>query len=458
MIACFFCSHLKASKSIFIPRSITTDNIFELAQTNYAVYHHEAAPGFMWFGAFLGMKSTNKTELARYFLPNCKACVKLDESGNGDIDPLWFSLISPKGSFYTSQLCLCPERTVIGGLLGAVYDFTERLWISANTTIMKVNHNVHIREYNRAQLGTIPGFATACDGLNNPTWTAGTLPCCSQTLIGIDDIQWKVGFDFYKCDTDHATLYVVGTIPTGQANRSEALFEPIVGSNHAGIGFGFDGDYQLLQCDDSSAASIMADLKYLYALHGCERRSFDLCANGDWSRYLLVVTQAAPLNSQPGINLLTLPVDVTPGSLIDLWLAFHYEHCNVNYEIGYDFWWHQKEKLCKKCPIQPGYGIQTLALCGINITSASTANISQAVAGSNATVTDVVFTPITDSQLNLNSGTMPRSLSNTIYGSVAWEFEHECDTLFFALNASYEFGAKNALAQWAFWATFGGEF
>ena len=406
------------------------------------------------------MRSTKPCELARYFLPNCKSSVIVDEAGNGDINPLWFNVISPAGSFYTSKLALFPRRSVVGGIVVANLDLCENWWVRVNTTVMHVKHNLNVTETNRTQTGTIPGFATMCDGLNNPAWIAGKLPCsCDQERTGIDDIQVKLGWDFYRCDdTRRITAYLAGVIPTGKQQTSKTLFEPLVGSKHGAFGFGFNGEWEAYDCD-AALVTLMADLKYLYAFSARQIRSFDLCKHGDWSRYLLVVQAGAPLSSQPGINLLTVPVKVQPRGMIDLWTALHFDRCEMQYEIGYDFWWRQKEKIRNAC-IAPGFGIQSLSGICSGGGSASTANISDGFAGPNSTGLDAAFTTITNKDLNLYSGSQPSSHSSTIYGSIGWNrYDDCCDIAWiFSVNGSYEFGTKNALNQWGLWATVGGTF
>lgn len=441
-----------SSKSFFRPRDISTDSALELSLVNYHRYHNPAE----WFSFYIKpffMKSTNKKQLARYFLPNNKTCVTLDESGHGNIDPLWFNLISPNGSFYTSRLSLAPERKVAGILFTLYAYITESIWLGINTAAMHVTNNAHLCETDRTQTGTIPGFENAYQAFNNPAWCAGKISACNLKIGGLDDIQFKLGYDILKNNDGHTSLYLVATAPTGKRPHSKYLFEPLVGSKNGSFGVGLNTEIEL--CDfKHRACAFILDFKYRYIFGATERRSFDLCNNGDWSRYLLVVTQDQLLNSQPGINLLTVSAHITPRSTIDLWTAINIPICDFNVELGYDFWWRQSEKICKECPIAAGYGIQTLALCS-RISSASTATICQAAQGSNITVTDATFTAIKDTDLNLNSAAHPQAHSQQLYFDLGYTFNNTCSTPIIGLGASYEFATKNALTQWAIWLTAG---
>jgi len=442
------------SKSIFIPRSITTDSVFELALTNYDRYHDDSGACSYFYAKPFYMRSFNKKDLSRYFLPNNRRCVTFDESGAGDLDPLWFNLISPQGSFYRSLVCLCPERQAYGAVLTFYTQFCDDWWFGLNMTPMHVKHNLHVQESGRAEEGTLEGFRNACDAFNNPGWTAGHLSCSSRGKTGLDDIQFKLGYDFYKTCNEHASVYLVGTAPTGSRQESFYLFEPLVGSKNGSVGVGVNTDCEVYACNEH-ALNFMADFKYRYVFSATQRRSFDLRNNGDWSRYLLIVTPNEPLNSLPGINLFTQQVKVSPRNTVDLWLAAHYAYCGFNFEFGYDFWWRQEEKVCRKCPLRSDFGIQTLALCSLPITSASTANISQTAVGDNATRTDSSFVELTGADLDISSGTHPSSHSSTLYAALSYN-DSICDyPVMLGLGGSCEFATKNALEQWAVWFSAG---
>ena len=199
----------------------------------------------------------------------------------------------------------------------------------------------------------------------------------------------------------------------------------------------------------------MADFKYQYYFSARELRSFDFTANGDWSRYLLVVTQALPAIPTPAINLFTLPTQVTPKSMIHLWSALHYHYCNYDFEFGYTFWWRAKEHLSCVQNIPNNLGILDLSgLCSTTPTSASTANISQSIVSPNITVSNSTFTPIPVNGLNLDCS-QSKSLSNSLYAAIGYD-TGLCHDLYVGLLGSYEFGhSYTALSAWSVWGTIG---
>lgn len=460
------CSELQSnSHTFFTPRQITTDPTFELALDDYYMFLSEESKNYQLYIKPFYQQSCHGSKKAGYFLPNNTCCASVREDGTGDINPLWFNVISAPGTTYNSTLCFAPQRTTYGSVFtffANLCSWVDGLWLLANTAVVGAAHNVHVHETNRTATGTIPGFANLCDGFNNPDWCAGKIKCCGKkTKTGLDDIQIKIGYNFDCGDIDHAAFYGVLTIPTGNRPNADYLFEPLVGSKHASLGAGLNAGYIL--CDSNQGSlSVLTDLKYRYSLSAHERRSFDLCTNGDWSRYLLVVDETDPLYSLPGINYFTLPVNVTPRSTIDFWLALHSRRsCNWDIEIGYNLWWRQQEKVtlrcCNSALSSSIIGIYDIGgLCSGTATTASTATIAQSVANA---VSDATFVPLTISDLNLSSAAHPAVLTNKIYLATSGHYDIAYHELLIGIGASYEAARHNsALDQWAVWTTFGFDF
>jgi hypothetical protein len=407
---------------------------------------------------------------ARYFLPNNKCSIVLAEDGTGDVNSLWLNLIAPVGSSYHSKVCFDPKRKAYGAVITCYADlcpWVDGLWASLNTAIIGVEHDLNIKETNSQADGTISGFSNFCQALNNNVFTFGKMSCCSMKKHGLDDIQLKLGYDFVDSDCGRLALFGVLAIPTGDDSKARYLFEPLVGSKNVGLGFGFNGDY-LLSENSCREWALLGDFKYSYAFSAHEERSFDLCLNGDWSRYLQVVQEDARLVPSPAINALTLPVDVTPRGTIDVWAAIHLEQNCWNYEVGYNLWWRQAEEISLKsnsCDTSCKTNVDVNASIGgifdiagfcspATITTASTATIAQSVASSSNPVTsDAVFTPTTLQDISVSSGAHPNALSNKLYASIGYVPGEETCLPSVSVLGSYEIAHnQNALDQWAIWA------
>jgi hypothetical protein len=461
------------ARTSFTPRNITTDSVYELAMANYWYYKYAVANreqetwnGFMFFATPLYQRSTNRNNPGRYFLPNNKCSVQFAEDGTGDVGSLWLGLIAPDGESFTGTLSLNPRRTVAGAYLQAYIDLSwicMNSWLSVCLAAVRAQHNIGVCTRNSSANGTlvVNGYAikTIKDALDNPAWEFGKFSRCSLEKGGVDDIQIKLGHDwFYNDCMNHYSLYLIGTVPTGDRLTGAYIFEPQVGTNSGSIGFGINADYTAWQTEYSQW-TLMTDLKYRHVLDTREIRSFDLTPNGDWSRFLQVVFEAEPANTLPGINYFTQRVKVKQGAELNWWLALHYQYCDVwHAELGYNYWYRHAEQICGVCDL----GVETLGIfdlascCGI-LSSANDANISQSIVPPNQPTSDgVTFVPLTADRLYKKSAAHPKAVSNTVYGTLGYETNCGCVPVMVSAGASGEIGRNcAALTQWALWLKMG---
>jgi len=450
-------NHDDGSHSFFRPREITPNNVFQHNLSLYWWYHNVLCEDdCTWWTMQISpfyQRSNSGEDIARFFLPCNKPCISVQEDGSGDVGSLWLNLIAADDSTYDASFSMRPVRSVVGAYFNFRFDLSQLLchsWLSVAFAVMRVKHDLHMCE-SSADEGVACQVSTMCQALNQSSLQYGKFAPCTLTGRGVDDVQVKFGYDWFYCDTNHISPYIVGTAATGKGSRSEYIFEPMVGSNHGSIGVGVLGDYKIWDMD-THELTLITDFKYRYVLHACERRSFDLCPNGDWSRYLQVVQECARSNSFPAINICTQDVRVTPGSTVDWWLALHYQRCQWNVEFGYDFWWRQRELIeCLRVPCN--VGIYDLAGdCAINPVSASTASICQSLGGTNVPASDASFVPLQCANFNLNSGATPKAISNTLYLAFAYNGDLAGSLSLIGLGGSYEWGQKyGALDNWAVW-------
>ncbi len=458
------------STSFFMPRSVTHNATLELALDNYQIYRDPTAQcaDYAFYATPFYMQSHNAGSLARSFLPNNAPFLDIQENGTGNIGSLWLDLIAPPGLFFSSIMSIAPLSKTIGSYFYARFAFEslypdacwllKNSWFSLSFAAMQVRHTLNIQEVLTGSqvYGTIPGITTGIQAFNNPTWTAGKLSPVTLKHSGVDDIQLKLGTNYYYAQNRcRDGFYLVGTIPTGNTPHSEFLFEPLVGTRHGAFGFGIMGDC-ICPVGDIAQWSLMYDFKYRYLFSGHEIRSFDLAPNGDWSRYLLVVNESATSVSLPGINACTIPVNVTPGSQIEYWFAFHYAYCNWNVELGYNLWWRGRDSITLIGSFPPDTGIYDLtgAVSGTPV-SASKANITESAIGPNQAPSDSVFTP--SSTFNLSSGKQHSALSDSLYLAFSYNGV-ACDEYpwLAGIGGGYEFAeGHNALSQGSVWGKLG---
>lgn len=464
----FFPVHAHSS-SFLMPRSVTHNATLELALATYHIYRDPTADCSSWdfYVTPFYMQSHNSNQIARSFLPNNNCTLNIQENGSGNICSLWLDLIAPPGLFYSSTMTLSPVSKTVGGYFYGRFYFgnccdtnswwIHNAWFSLSCAAMRVTHALNIEETLTGNMayGTIPCVTTGIQAFNNPHWCYGKLSPHAHSDSGIDDIQLKLGTNYYSTSNKgRIGCYLVGTIPTGTKPHAQVLFEPLVGTRHGALGGGIMGDYTG-PIGEHGQWSLLSDLKYRYLFSGREIRSCDLAGNGDWSRYMLFVNAATTSLSFPAINNCTLPVNVTPRSQIEYWLAMHYAHCAWNVELGYNVWWRATDAITPLCSLPAHVGIYDLAgTVSGNPTSASQANISQSAIGPNQAPSDAVFTPST--RFNCASAAQQSTATNSLYlafsynGDVCDEYPWLC-----GIGGGYEWALHHALAQGSIWAKLG---
>ncbi len=459
------CDKNDISYTTFKPRQITLNNMYQNNLSLYWWYRildcRENTP----FVAFEAMpfyqRTTRGKDIAEYLLPCQKCELTVKQDGLGDIGSIWWGLESAQGMSFNRLMSIRPQRNAAGALLNFRFDLSQFMcntWAIINFAIVHAKHNINLCEsipnpFDPAP-GVLNGLTSVTQSVNQPDWCFGKISCKPLEHNGIDDIQFKLGCDWYFCDQNHISPYLVAVAPTGKKTCPEFLFEPLVGTDHAGVGFGVIGDYRFWECCQNSI-TILTDFKYRYAFKSCEKRTFDLCQNGDWSRYLLVVQESDCESMMNGVNLFTQDANVTPGSVVDWWFALHIQRGNWTTELGYDFWWRQAEKI-KLCDLPENWGIYDLTqTCVDNPLTASDARICQSNVN-NVPTPDADFVTLSASDINCATGATPRAYSNTVYGALGYDGELCNMPILLGAGGMFEFGEKlRAPHNFAIWAKMG---
>jgi hypothetical protein len=252
-----------------------------------------------------------------------------------------------------------------------------------------------------------------------------------------------------------------------------------------------------------------------------QKRSFDFTKNGNGSRYILLeqiesrseqllINGVAPSNQYignlvPAINHTTFDTKISIGVQADVVLKLAYQHDGFEIDLGYDFWYNSKEKLhCRDTFVENRYAIkgdgqmygfaadnssvalnatqsQATVLGGqgagnsnyrnsnadnqpaaastgagilnqLNVADSAALNIPQAqVNGSDPAVL------LKDSDINVESGLLPRALSHKVFGYIGgvWDNRDDMDP-YLGIGVSGEFANTNscdnaACSQWAVW-------
>lgn len=462
------------SRTILVPRSQTLDAMNELALNNYFIYHNTPCPEDRPFLhaqlSYFHKQSNNVKHLRNYFLKDNRDDVKVRQNGSGNVGSLWIGI--KNNDDFSSDFSICPKRKIDGGYFNFWADLNNWFcgtWAAISFAAYRSEAHTSFKESHIKHSGT-GSIKNAQEAFDNPAWHYGRLSNKHVVRTGVDDVQFKLGWNYYFCNDDHAGLYLVAVAPTGSCHEhrnnhssdncktscktesrhcNQYIWDPYVGSRHAGFGIGANTDWTLWECG-SQAVNWMADFKYIYRFKAHEHRLFDLRRNGDYSRYLEVALPKAPETALPGVNFLNHKVEVTPRSLIEFWTALHWEWCTFNVEAGYNLFWRDSEKLCFKTDCKSKCGTeQNATTFGIydlrdGKTSASNAKISESNKGSNVAPHDASFKTVNvKKDLDLRSGTQPTALTNTIYLGVSYNSEICCMPAMIGLTGSYEFASHH---------------
>lgn len=480
------------TSTFFRPRPVTTDLTYRNNLTFYNRYHDARCNFFTWDSSFIYTKSRKGKRLGAGFL--CANPLTVSEFAGADIAALNLQLsafddATPPSTNFESTFSICPERKTFSWLNQFYFNldcFWTGLWASVDFAVVHARHELNINEdltngpsdlptpiagntaEENAALAALPAnVREAFDQLN--TFAND----CRHT--GVDDLLFRVGYDYNYCSNDHIGIYFLGVAPTGKRFDNTRWFQPIVGSKHGAIGVGLTGDYTLW-CDEQYNADLVfqTEVMYQFRLRHEEARTFDY-NNGPCSRFRLVVerneavvggTTVAAANNTiavPGIDNLRACVRVEPRHQLEWWANLHYQWCNWGGEISYNLHFRDREHVtdCNNFDFN-NFGI--FSFCcpdeAFPLTTQSDRLVSDQPAaatanptGTNPCVQDATFTVITDKDVNFCSGAAQRVLTHKIAGAISYNSVW-CDCYPFAVGfgAGYEFVSKkdsrHALENW----------
>lgn len=451
--ACLQSLALFSTTSVFdMRRKSSSTLLYSMIDLSGKDYHLEFAG--------LTSRSFDSDHIASALTMNGKSYFTLNEQGatatsqtvDGDMSPKWISLTTTAQD-YKSIVELKPTVRSCGVLLH-FYKKCSQYFVNIQSAILRCRSQVEIDE--TLLNGVLAAAATVTtfeEAVNHTKWNYGKMGS-AQTRKGLDNIQMQLGaFVGGDSDVDRSlALSLLFEIPTGKGTKAEWAFEPRVGGNHFGLGFGFDDFYK----NETSQVVVGANYRFLFG--ATEKRSFDL-DNNPWSRYVRVVSiptdAGAHGTESPGINALTLDATVTPGHQVNSYLRWSKRCNNVHFELGYNFLFKAKEKISNIADFSSEFGIaDKSSISGLTVNkSKMNTNLTN-----NSFVTSLSQSPgvaIVKDDLDVKSA----AAGTQLVSSASARLEYVGDVARFGCGASVE-GAhsKNAYAAWNFWVNAGARF
>lgn len=398
-----------------------------------------------------GMFNPNHT--TEIFTPDSKLSLSLNQQGHGDINPAWMYLGSSNGQHnYTSTISFTPTQQLYG-LLFHCYKQFEYVFYDVKTALLQCKNKVTLDEFGGGNGGLSNYVGTvihnASEAFTQNIFRYGKIGDENQ-ITGFDNLQFMFGAStkVETLDKGEVKSYFAGfavvEVPTGGGTKSEWLFEPQIGTNHWGLGFGVD----LMIVSDSGYSFVFGG-NFRHFIANWETRTFDLTENGGWSRYLLVEplsTIPGPLGSSvPAINILTQDALIEGRNEITMYGRLQKQLSGGLIEVSYNLFYNEAERISRVKGILPGYGIFAIQTGG-GISTASTATINEAILPLDLDPVEIVT-----SDLNLASGAAGQWLSNT----VAVRLQRVRDFYTYGIGGSVDLAAtEQAISNWSVWVNF----
>jgi hypothetical protein len=513
------CDCRATSQTFFSIRPVFTINSPEYLAHNRDFYKSVANGwgGTLQF-TVLGGRSTHSEAIAKFFLPFCTDTLKVSEKqlSNTNVLANYLNIYTKNGTF-ESTVQFKPRHSFVG--LGINYQqriYTRctgnSFWLSISGPILHVNNHIKLIEaiqndgggpLNRPEVvpvvpscpGTCPNpcndtdcnldptqalqpVGTVVEAFKQPGWCFGRIDndcrknCHKITKVG--DVTIRVGYETVNRDDVHLDSFFGFIIPGGNRPKGVNVFEPIVGHNHhwgfvLGSTFGLEIWHNT--CGDITWSGEF-DFSITDFFSRKERRSFDL-KKKPWSRYMqFYVNQAqaelaasmivsdptfALTLGTPGIDLLTQDVHVRPGFYRMFNAALIIDTTCYEFEVGYNFFARQAECLRLACPFPTGIALKSIAVGGGQTAPFQEIDNDFADNCVGTPVANYANNIITEADLDLDSAAHPATLTHTVYGSVAFQWNSYCNMpMFFAVGGSYEFSPDNVgLNRWMAWGKFG---
>lgn len=444
--AVYSCKLTANSSVIGIPTLSSSPLLYRMIDYNLAEQQYlEIEP------IFVSMYNTDAT-IANFMIAG-KSKLIFDQQGQGDLNPAWLNLLSNNTlANYQSSVSFAPSLQQSGILLHW-YTHYNSFFAQVTSALIQSRSAVLVTEVGGGN-GLVPGIANAQQALMQSDWNYGKIGQ-SQRAVGLDDIQLRMG-GVYTTSSDTYDISCAGfglvQAPTGSGTKAEWLFEPLVGTNHWGLGLGFE-----LQATTQHDLSLMLAANYRYAIAAWETRSFDLKNCGPWSRYLGLqdcysLPAGAAINPLPGINYLTQSALIDGKSQLNMYARLKKQFASSSFEISYNFLCNQQETISKINNLPTGFGIY--ALTGSATGAGGVTTAPQACINQDVTQLDPLFLPSVLSVENFDtqSACVPTYAINTL--AVRLEVEHK--------HIAYGFGASinaalttAAISSWSIWMQFG---
>jgi len=270
---------------------------------------------------------------------------------------------------------LSPKRTVYGANLGwkqSLDGLLKGLSLSVRAPIVQVKTNMR-PTITGAEASAIPPVdgktgATLSDYFGGKLTTdiatyahvsqaalkKNLIDSANDTVTGFADVEMGINYAFDCCVVKGLKWGFGATaqVPTGNKPDGIKLFEAIYGARgHFAAGANGMIHFDAFSNKDLRVSvDVLANYKYFFK--GTEVRTMGIYDISNKvmlpaSQYRLLMHHGVT-GVLPAANVLTLEHDVTPGHQVDALAGLSVEWKNFTFDIGYNLFWHAKEKVVQR--------------------------------------------------------------------------------------------------------------
>lgn len=366
--------------------------------------------------------SAKNDALAKYFLSANKSTINF---GTGGDAPNYQLPASTGVSSLTNDdsWALAMEHSSYGVHLNYFQDLEKilkGLHFSINLPVVQVSNKVSITNKGANAIAS-GAYLLDTANLTNARIKNGNLQ-----NTGIADIDLQLGYKFLDKETYSACIDLGLTIPTGNDNKGQYVFDAIYGNGqHFGLGAGL-GFGARVWGDHHHNIKLHAGLQYRYLFEASEKRTLGLQdATGtvvQLGQYTMLTAAAAGTSDTIAANVTTLNVNVTPGSLLDGVVSLAYNNGGFLVDAGYNLYFREVETLKLKDKWDETKYTSTF----------NTATTASAVKTEN---------------LSTGSATTPSQTTHKVFGNLGYMFRDWETPVHVAAGAHYEFVSSNSAIE-----------
>jgi hypothetical protein len=415
-------------RNLGMEQSIWHNMIFDCA------YSPDLPVAFQVIG--MGQGSLRYNKASRYFLFNDLELltVKGDAVINNnpfmrDVRAEWLGLPSD----FSGSITVSPKQWQAAVMIEGKYSLRcltdnplfNTLWIGFSMPYQIVQNELKVHDANPPDT---PANGTLAYAFNNPMLQYARLGVKDRKHT-VAEIEFKLGSNMLDRDGFQIGMYSLALLATGRAQNPTYTFAPYIGNNgRFGFGTGVTFQLPLNDCVDEYEVSFVANIENIFFFSKTERRTVDLEFK-PWSRYLLLVNRDGRINI-PAANVLTVPVKVHPFNMVDLEVALRWEGraCSgLEFEMAYNLFARGREKVTLRHCFPDDYGIAGVGfLPGTTIpATASQSDIQQQAANDTDIFGNLVFVPITQNDLELNSAAARGSINHRVHLAAGYLLSEE---------------------------------